>query len=66
MCKSALPKKAESAACGGDFLTHRRNVGTPCLPLGADSPYQGEMSRRDKEGRDRWREAPDEEETESF
>ena len=24
------------------------------LPLGADSPYQGEMSRRDKEGRDRW------------
>ena len=31
---------------------HRRAECTLCLPLGADSPYQGEMSRRDKEGRD--------------
>ena len=30
------------------------NVPAKRLPLGVDSPYQGEMSRRDKEGWDSW------------
>ena len=32
----------------------RRIAASKPSPYGADSPYQGEMSRRDKGGRDRW------------
>ena len=53
---------AQAAACAAAQQCRLRicRAENKLSPCGADSPYQGEMSRRDRGGRDRWREAPDE------